>query len=101
MGSGFIRCRCRPAGTLAQDFAIRKLGASQLSSAGTVNSKVNADACTAAVAPESNDDAQRFGGLDKNYYPPLKVEQRELYNPSMSLRSVIYKNQNLKSYGFI
>lgn len=32
VGSGYIRCRCRPAGTLVQDIAIHKLGPSQLSS---------------------------------------------------------------------
>lgn len=29
-GSGFIRCRCRPAGNLAQDIAIHKLEPSRL-----------------------------------------------------------------------
>lgn len=103
MGSGFIRCRCRPAGNLAQDFAIRKLGASQLSSARKVKFEVNAGARAAAVAPESNNDVQRFGGLDKNYHSSLEAEQLggELYVPSTSPRSVIYKEQSLKSYGFI
>lgn len=33
-GSGYIRCRCRPPGNLAQDIAIYKLGTSRLPSSG-------------------------------------------------------------------
>lgn len=103
MGSGFIRCQCRPAGNLAQDFAIRKLGPSRLSSVGKVNSKASTNTRAAAVTPRPNNDARRFGGLGESRHPPLKVEQLEgnLHVPGTSPRSVVCEQQSLKNYGFI
>lgn len=37
VGSGYLRCRCRPAGNLVQDIAMYKLGTSQLPSLANVN----------------------------------------------------------------
>lgn len=86
-GSGYLRCRCRPAGNLAQDIAIRKLEPRQPSS-GKVRFEASANTRAMATAFISNRDVHQVGGLqdksDEDCHP--LVEAASI--PSMSLKSI-------------